>query len=74
MKIANIAEKCTSCHVSDANDHKVGESPANIPAGLPLDKNNRITCATCHDPHGRGAYPKLLRTSQANLCGACHAL
>jgi predicted CXXCH cytochrome family protein len=33
-------------------------SPASAPSTrLPLEKGNRIMCATCHNPHQRGTFP-----------------
>lgn len=43
---------CASCHNPD-DGHKVGlELDFQIPADLPLDKKNRMTCLTCHYTHG----------------------
>jgi hypothetical protein len=43
---------CGSCHNPD-DGHQVGlELDFQIPADLPLDKKNRMTCLTCHYTHG----------------------
>ena len=45
-------EMCSSCH-NPEDGHKVGlEVDFQIPADLPIDKKNRITCLTCHFTHG----------------------
>ncbi len=49
----NVTEMCTTCHEYGKTSHPTDET-ANftVPADLPL-KDNKITCATCHYPHGR---------------------
>jgi len=43
---------CTECH-SNENGHQVGISlDFSVPADLPLDNDNKITCLTCHYTHG----------------------
>ncbi|MCA1933369.1 MAG: cytochrome c3 family protein [Calditerrivibrio sp.] len=39
--------------------------------------NDKLECATCHDPHGKddgngSNYPDFLRASAATLCQSCH--
>lgn len=44
-------EMCSGCHSSSS--HIVGITPDyTVPADLPLDINNQITCLTCHYVHG----------------------
>lgn len=72
---AAISDTCLGCHQSSKrNDHSVGVTPKVIPEGLPLDKENKITCVTCHEPHGKGAGEKLLRMEFNTLCRACHKM
>jgi len=48
----NGTDMCSSCHNPD-DGHKVGlELDFQIPADLPLDKKNKMTCLTCHYTHG----------------------
>ncbi len=43
---------CTECH-NNENGHQVGISlDFSVPADLPLDNDNKITCLTCHYTHG----------------------
>ncbi len=43
---------CTDCH-SEKNAHVVGHQiDFDIPADLPLDNQNAMTCLTCHYTHG----------------------
>lgn len=43
---------CIGCHAEEEG-HQVGISlDFSVPADLPLDKNNTITCLTCHYTHG----------------------
>jgi len=51
--VKNSTDMCTSCHGEDDSSHIVGMTPDyKVPADLPLDKNNRMTCLTCHYTHG----------------------
>ena len=44
---------CAGCHGDDNSGHIVGVTPEyTVPADLPLDKNNQITCLSCHYIHG----------------------
>lgn len=46
---------CVSCHDQDEREgsHPVGARPEfPVPADLPLDKDGRISCLTCHHNHG----------------------
>lgn len=70
---AGINDTCLGCHQnSKRNDHSVGVVQKIIPEGLPLDKENKVTCITCHEPHGKGTFEKLLRMEFNTLCRACH--
>ncbi len=43
---------CTPCHNTE-NGHQVGIMLSfSVPADLPLDSDNKITCLTCHYTHG----------------------
>ena len=44
---------CEACHGDDNTGHIVGVTPEyTVPADLPLDKNNQVTCLSCHYIHG----------------------
>lgn len=48
----NGTDMCSSCHNPD-DGHKVGlKLDFQVPADLPLDKKNTMTCLTCHYTHG----------------------
>lgn len=71
---APLSELCLGCHPDrrSPNEHKVDIVPSMKVVDLPLSKEGKITCVTCHDPHETGGYPMLLRASQAELCSKCH--
>lgn len=73
LKVAIVNELCLSCHPVNTMDHVLGVVPHKTPAGLPLDKEKKMTCYTCHEPHGTGTEDKLLRMDKATLCAACHS-
>ena len=67
-----MAGICVSCHKTQKEkDHRIG-----IPAGekraknLPLE-DGKVTCHTCHDPHG-SRFRAYLRTRPEDLCSSCH--
>ncbi len=71
----HINETCLECHAgSKKNDHPVGVVSKATPEGLPLDAENRITCVTCHEPHGKGTAANLLRMEFNTLCRSCHKI
>ncbi|OGW45081.1 MAG: hypothetical protein A2078_14290 [Nitrospirae bacterium GWC2_57_9] len=67
-----LSELCLDCHPDRKSpaEHKVDIVPSMAVTGLPLS-DNRITCATCHDPHSN-VYGKMLRDRPKNLCQRCH--
>lgn len=64
---------CARCH-QETNDHPVDIAPkrAKVPKELPLDKDGKIVCSTCHDSHNTSQYPKMLRLNANALCSKCH--
>ena len=69
----NIQETCFKCHpTSKERDHPIGVTPAIVPEGLPLDEAGKITCITCHEPHGKNTVDKLLWKDFNSLCLSCH--
>jgi predicted CXXCH cytochrome family protein len=71
---APLSELCLGCHPDRKNpkEHKVDIVPSMQVKGLPLDKDGKMTCITCHDPHGKSGFPTLLRIDPAELCFKCH--
>jgi predicted CXXCH cytochrome family protein len=71
---ASVPELCIECHPdrSGPKEHKIGIVPPVKVPELPLSKDGKITCITCHDPHGKSGYPKLLRVRPSDLCLKCH--
>lgn len=67
-----INELCLKCHSANRNDHPIGVVSKWTPARLPLDKENKLTCITCHEPHGKDTVNKLLRMDPDSLCLSCH--
>ncbi|MBI5642403.1 MAG: hypothetical protein HY954_02900 [Deltaproteobacteria bacterium] len=70
---------CTKCHSGNVGNHPVTRHPIGkmprikIPAILPLTDEGQMVCYTCHDPHNKSKYPKMLRVEFRKLCGSCHA-
>lgn len=72
LKIPEATLLCLSCHSQNRNDHKTGTPPGTMKTPLPIDKEGNISCVTCHDPHGKGSYPRLLKMKKDDLCLNCH--
>lgn len=77
-----VSEICAACHRLPHQNHPVDMVPTmTVPPDLPLDRQGKLTCATCHDPHRpylnplTGSRTKYLRRDGPNrgLCLACHA-
>jgi len=77
-----VSEICGGCHRLPHQNHPVDMVPTlQVPPDLPLDKQGKLTCATCHDPHRpylnplTGNRTMYLRRDGPNrgLCLACHA-
>lgn len=67
---------CDKCHTGM---HKNDSHPVNVKVNekeladkkLPL-KDGKITCITCHDPHGKTGLKGILRKPFDDLCLSCH--
>ena len=73
---APLSALCLECHPGrkSPEEHRVDiVSPMRVDK-LPLDKDGKMTCVTCHDPHGKSGHPKLLREAPAHLCQKCHVM
>jgi len=71
---APLSDLCFECHPDrkSPNEHKVDIIPSMQVSELPLSKDGKITCVTCHDPHGKSGQSKLLRINPSELCLKCH--
>ncbi len=81
--VSRDSSSCMECHQRDAGglaEHPLGVKLAGrIPggaSGLPLE-DGRITCQTCHLPHGHGVVEDAgarfyLRDAPDALCARCH--
>lgn len=69
-----LAELCVQCHPDrkSPNEHKVDIVPSMKVLELPLSKDGKITCTTCHDPHEKSGHARLLRVEPSELCFRCH--
>jgi len=71
---APLSDLCLGCHPDrkSPKEHKVDIVPSMQVRDLPLSKDGKITCITCHDPHGKSGQSKLRRISLSELCLRCH--
>lgn len=70
---AGLNETCIQCHPARGRkDHVINVVPSVVPEGLPLAEGNKISCVTCHEPHGKNTVGRLLRKEFNTLCIACH--
>lgn len=62
---------CIECHMSrvGGSEHKINFIPEGPIGSLPLVEG-KLSCTTCHDPHGKQA--KQLRVPSDVLCITCH--
>jgi len=67
---------------------EIARATQRSPRSIPLDKDGRVTCHSCHNPHEKGLLPggnpravgaepkqathHRLRISQGSVCVACH--
>jgi hypothetical protein len=79
--VASVTLVCLRCHEDRPHPAKVThlgvvgtERAADIPDFLPLDRYDRVTCATCHNPHLPDSKNHKLRdsTEDSAICGSCH--
>ncbi|HWR98350.1 MAG TPA: cytochrome c3 family protein [Candidatus Methanoperedens sp.] len=81
--VADVQVLCLACH--DVAPHPGGAvhtvklsdlSRKNVPDALPLGSGNRLTCATCHNPHvdRPPGQPRLRLASEGvAFCSRCHS-
>ena len=68
-------ELCASCHPDRKapGEHRVGMlmDRARMNTTLPL-VDGKVSCISCHEPHGLSGLGKLLRQAPERLCASCH--
>lgn len=84
LVISDINRACSSsCHNYEQSlNHPVGVTMANtISSDMPLDRNSRITCLTCHSQPAKSTNsyssdlkqgPFLRTRKNSQLCASCH--
>ncbi|MBI5211854.1 MAG: cytochrome c3 family protein [Nitrospirae bacterium] len=68
-----LTELCVTCHKEriQEGEHVVDIIPKyQVPQNLPLTKDGKLTCITCHDQHSK--EPVMLRLEPMTLCNSCH--
>lgn len=68
----DIVESCSACHSGEmlGSSHPVNVRASDrypdleIPADLPVDAEERITCGTCHNPHLKGLTTERFAATQ----------
>lgn len=71
----DVVALCSSCHEGYRHMHpmKIAISPEmKKPQDLPLDKNDRITCITCHDVMEKAGVHRKRKVTGRMLCLNCH--
>jgi predicted CXXCH cytochrome family protein len=70
----SVNDLCLGCHPDKKGigEHKIDIVPSRQVEGLPLGRDGKITCITCHDPHLWSSL-NLLRIEPPELCLKCHS-
>jgi len=69
---------CVKCHAGNVDSHPVSRHPVGevarirVPSFLPLTRDGRMVCYTCHDSHNKTRIKKMLRVEFQSLCSSCH--
>lgn len=69
---------CVKCHAGNVDNHPVSSHPIgslpriSVPSSMPLTKDGKMVCYTCHDPHNRHKRGKMLRVDYQTICVTCH--
>ena len=74
--VAEEPALCYRCHedsVAHGSSHPIDIAvPDHDDPLLPLNKDGKMNCSTCHDAHGKANYPLLMRRTGNALCIGCH--
>jgi len=76
----DIITTCVKCHPGSIGNHPVSRHPIlvkvpykiAVPDWMPLSKEEKIVCSTCHDNHNRSGFRRMLRIDYESLCVSCH--
>jgi predicted CXXCH cytochrome family protein len=72
-KIVSSMTACLNCHDAHAHPLNVVPSPIiNVSQEYPTLSDGRITCSSCHAPHGSDYYYLTRKHFQGDLCVGCH--
>ncbi len=76
LENASPDELCASCHPGRKapGEHRVGmlmDQGDRMNTTLPLPEG-KVSCISCHEPHGLSGNEKLLRQTPEMLCASCH--
>jgi predicted CXXCH cytochrome family protein len=71
-----LSQLCLDCHPErkPPGEHIVDVKPLMKVRYLPLDREGRMTCVTCHEPHGLTGEIKMLRGTPSEICRYCHKM
>ncbi len=72
LVLEDSVKLCSKCHVQRGGNHPVLKKPKRMIKKLPLNKEGRMVCYTCHEPHNRSRYQFMLRMELNSLCINCH--
>jgi len=71
---ASSIEACLNCH--STHQHPVNVSPTKqgttIPPEFPTLQGGRLTCTSCHEPHGSNYMYFTRKYRKRELCVSCH--
>ena len=65
---------CLDCHRGHAHPLKVApqKQATVIPPEFPTLSGGRITCSSCHEPHGSNNVNLMRKPTESELCASCH--
>jgi len=76
--IPDLDSRCMTCHGGEGPSHRTGMRPRGVvPPELPLSRDGRITCATCHFLHGEGDRSRdyeRIDNRRGRMCLTCHTM
>lgn len=66
---------CLRCHLDNIGDHIIDIVPvkADVPENVPLTKDGKLACFSCHDYHNKTDNEKMFWVPYNELCVSCHA-